>query len=135
MRMGSILISHLQNMIRKILFLLKWNLAPWWSFMGILFTKGYLIRNLPIFIYADNYVVVLRMYNLIWFMVTISCCHHDLFICLVYSFENRSAKSRHAYSLHVVDTEGCKWAQDNWLVIESDFVSEVFLACDSMFLG
>lgn len=135
MRMGSILISHLQNMIRKILFLLKWNLAPWWSFMEILFTKGYLIMNLSIFIYADNYVVVLRMYNLIWFMVTISCCHHDLFICLVYSFENRSPKSRHAYSLHVVDTEGCKWAQDNWLVIESDFVSKVFLECDSMFLG
>lgn len=103
--------------------------------MEILFTKGYLIRNLSTFIYADNYVVVLRMYNLIWFMVTISCCHHDPFSCLVYSFENRSPKSRHAYSLHVVDTDGCKWAQDNWLVIESDFVSKVFLECDSMFLG
>ncbi|CAI9095990.1 OLC1v1032043C2 [Oldenlandia corymbosa var. corymbosa] len=31
------------------------------------------------------------------------------------SFENRSPKSRHAYSLHVVDTEGCKWADDNWI--------------------
>ncbi|KAF8390003.1 hypothetical protein HHK36_024523 [Tetracentron sinense] len=30
------------------------------------------------------------------------------------SFENQSSKSRHAYSLHVVDTDGCKWAQDNW---------------------
>eukprot|EP00257_Ricinus_communis_P019862 XP_015578963.1 phytanoyl-CoA dioxygenase [Ricinus communis] len=31
------------------------------------------------------------------------------------SFENQSSKSRHAYSLHVVDTDGCKWAQDNWI--------------------
>ncbi|GMN38770.1 hypothetical protein TIFTF001_007995 [Ficus carica] len=31
------------------------------------------------------------------------------------SLENQSSKSRHAYSLHVVDTEGCKWAQDNWI--------------------
>ncbi|KAJ8747789.1 hypothetical protein K2173_002185 [Erythroxylum novogranatense] len=31
------------------------------------------------------------------------------------SFENMSPKSRHAYSLHVVDTDGCKWAQDNWI--------------------
>ncbi|XP_019055409.1 PREDICTED: phytanoyl-CoA dioxygenase [Nelumbo nucifera] len=31
------------------------------------------------------------------------------------SFENKSAKSRHAYSLHVVDTDGCKWAPDNWI--------------------
>ncbi|OAY29239.1 phytanoyl-CoA dioxygenase [Manihot esculenta] len=31
------------------------------------------------------------------------------------SFENQSPKSRHAYSLHVVDTDGCKWAQDNWI--------------------
>ncbi|KAH0668742.1 hypothetical protein KY289_023235 [Solanum tuberosum] len=30
------------------------------------------------------------------------------------SFENQSSKSRHAYSLHVVDTNGCKWAEDNW---------------------
>ncbi|XP_034227134.1 phytanoyl-CoA dioxygenase isoform X2 [Prunus dulcis] len=29
------------------------------------------------------------------------------------SFENQSSKSRHAYSLHVVDTDGCKWARDN----------------------
>ncbi|XP_062171049.1 phytanoyl-CoA dioxygenase [Alnus glutinosa] len=31
------------------------------------------------------------------------------------SFENQSSKSRHAYSLHVVDTDGCKWAPDNWI--------------------
>ncbi|KAL3735095.1 hypothetical protein ACJRO7_024268 [Eucalyptus globulus] len=31
------------------------------------------------------------------------------------SFENQSSKSRHAYSLHVVDTDGCKWAQSNWI--------------------
>uniref|UniRef100_A0A2P2JKP5 Phytanoyl-CoA dioxygenase n=1 Tax=Rhizophora mucronata TaxID=61149 RepID=A0A2P2JKP5_RHIMU len=31
------------------------------------------------------------------------------------SFENKSQKSRHAYSLHVVDTDGCKWAHDNWI--------------------
>lgn len=31
------------------------------------------------------------------------------------SFENKSSKSRHAYSLHVVDTDGCKWAAENWI--------------------
>ncbi|KAB5553084.1 hypothetical protein DKX38_010395 [Salix brachista] len=31
------------------------------------------------------------------------------------SFENQSSKSRHAYSLHVVDTNGCKWAPENWI--------------------
>lgn len=31
------------------------------------------------------------------------------------SFENQSSKSRHAYSIHVVDTEGCKWTQENWI--------------------
>ncbi|KAK2380690.1 phytanoyl-CoA dioxygenase [Trifolium repens] len=31
------------------------------------------------------------------------------------SFENQSTKSRHAYSLHVVDTDGCKWAPENWI--------------------
>ncbi|XP_057542730.1 phytanoyl-CoA dioxygenase [Amaranthus tricolor] len=31
------------------------------------------------------------------------------------SFENQSPNSRHAYSLHVVDTDGCKWAGDNWI--------------------
>ncbi|XP_047258046.1 phytanoyl-CoA dioxygenase-like [Capsicum annuum] len=36
--------------------------------------------------------------------------HGDLFH---QSFENQSSKSRHAYSLHVVDTNGCKWAEDN----------------------
>ncbi|KAL1828966.1 hypothetical protein ACET3Z_007378 [Daucus carota] len=31
------------------------------------------------------------------------------------SFENQSSTSRHAYSLHVVDTDGCKWAAENWI--------------------
>ncbi|XP_051148999.1 phytanoyl-CoA dioxygenase [Andrographis paniculata] len=31
------------------------------------------------------------------------------------SSENKSSVSRHAYSLHVVDTDGCKWAEDNWI--------------------
>ncbi|KAG4908919.1 hypothetical protein AAZX31_20G016100 [Glycine max] len=31
------------------------------------------------------------------------------------SFENQSPKSRHAYSLHVVDMVGCKWAPENWI--------------------
>ncbi|KAL0326892.1 UNVERIFIED_CONTAM: Phytanoyl-CoA dioxygenase [Sesamum angustifolium] len=31
------------------------------------------------------------------------------------SFENKSSTSRHAYSLHVVDTDGCRWAEDNWI--------------------
>ncbi|RWW21317.1 hypothetical protein BHE74_00059288, partial [Ensete ventricosum] len=32
------------------------------------------------------------------------------------SFENKSPNSRHALSLHVVDTDGHVWAKDNWLV-------------------
>ncbi|CAN1151549.1 Phytanoyl-CoA dioxygenase [Linum perenne] len=31
------------------------------------------------------------------------------------SFENQSPNSRHAYSVHAVDTGGCKWAPDNWI--------------------
>ncbi|XVF85368.1 hypothetical protein PTKIN_Ptkin17bG0112000 [Pterospermum kingtungense] len=31
------------------------------------------------------------------------------------SFENQSSNSRHAYSIHVVDSNGCKWAEDNWI--------------------
>lgn len=31
------------------------------------------------------------------------------------SFENLSPASRHALSLHVVDTEGCEWSKENWL--------------------
>lgn len=31
------------------------------------------------------------------------------------SFENQSSKSRHAYSLHVIDTVGCEWSPDNWI--------------------
>lgn len=36
------------------------------------------------------------------------------------SFENLSAKSRHALSLHVVDTDGCTWAKDNWIRRKTD---------------
>ena len=32
------------------------------------------------------------------------------------SFENLSEKSRHALSLHAVETVGCTWAPDNWYV-------------------
>ncbi|XP_068663919.1 phytanoyl-CoA dioxygenase [Aristolochia californica] len=31
------------------------------------------------------------------------------------SFENQSSKSRHAYSIHAVETDGCVWAKENWL--------------------
>lgn len=31
------------------------------------------------------------------------------------SFENRSPNSRHALSLHVVDTDGFTWAKENWI--------------------
>ncbi|KAJ3672918.1 hypothetical protein LUZ60_006292 [Juncus effusus] len=31
------------------------------------------------------------------------------------SFENLSCKSRHALSLHVVETDGCVWSKENWL--------------------
>ncbi|XP_077236094.1 phytanoyl-CoA dioxygenase (PhyH) family protein [Tasmannia lanceolata] len=31
------------------------------------------------------------------------------------SFENQSSKSRHAFSIHAVETDGCEWAQDNWI--------------------
>ncbi|URE12193.1 Phytanoyl-CoA dioxygenase (PhyH) [Musa troglodytarum] len=31
------------------------------------------------------------------------------------SFENKSPNSRHALSLHVVDTDGHVWAKDNWI--------------------
>lgn len=47
------------------------------------------------------------------------------------SFENLSPASRHALSLHVVDTEGCEWSKDNWLVhngtIEEFFFYNTFL--------
>lgn len=36
------------------------------------------------------------------------------------SFENKSPSSRHAYSLHVVDTDGCKWSGDNWIRREKE---------------
>lgn len=31
------------------------------------------------------------------------------------SFENTSHKSRHAFSIHAVETNGCSWAAENWL--------------------
>lgn len=31
------------------------------------------------------------------------------------SFENKSPKSRHAYSIHAFESDGCSWASDNWL--------------------
>uniref|UniRef100_A0A7N0TKW5 Phytanoyl-CoA dioxygenase n=1 Tax=Kalanchoe fedtschenkoi TaxID=63787 RepID=A0A7N0TKW5_KALFE len=31
------------------------------------------------------------------------------------SFENQSSKSRHAFTWHVVDTDGCIWASWNWI--------------------
>ncbi|XP_024535439.1 phytanoyl-CoA dioxygenase [Selaginella moellendorffii] len=31
------------------------------------------------------------------------------------SFENKSSKSRHAYSVHVVESEDCVWSSDNWI--------------------
>ncbi|KAG2302091.1 hypothetical protein Bca52824_030742 [Brassica carinata] len=31
------------------------------------------------------------------------------------SFENQSPKLRHAYSLRVVESDGCKWVEDNWI--------------------
>jgi len=40
--------------------------------------------------------------------------HPYPFFYVNHSFENQSQKSRHAYSLHVVDTVGCKWAPENW---------------------
>ncbi|CAA0832964.1 Phytanoyl-CoA dioxygenase [Striga hermonthica] len=43
---------------------------------------------------------------------TLVVIHGDL---IHQSFENKSSTSRHAYSLHVVDTDGCKWAEDNWI--------------------
>ncbi|KAK6922214.1 Phytanoyl-CoA dioxygenase [Dillenia turbinata] len=43
---------------------------------------------------------------------TLVVLHGDL---IHQSFENQSLKSRHAYSLHVVDTAGCQWTQENWI--------------------
>ncbi|KAG0492485.1 hypothetical protein HPP92_005883 [Vanilla planifolia] len=43
---------------------------------------------------------------------TLIVIHGDL---IHQSFENRSPTSRHALSLHVVDSDGHKWAEDNWL--------------------
>ncbi|CAH9076553.1 unnamed protein product [Cuscuta europaea] len=43
---------------------------------------------------------------------TLVVIHGDL---IHQSFENKSEKSRHAYSVHIVDTDGCKWSEDNWI--------------------
>ncbi|CAH9064646.1 unnamed protein product [Cuscuta epithymum] len=43
---------------------------------------------------------------------TLVVIHGDL---IHQSFENKSGKSRHAYSVHIVDTDGCKWSEDNWI--------------------
>ncbi|CAG7862067.1 unnamed protein product [Brassica rapa] len=51
---------------------------------------------------------------------SIIAIHGDL---IHQSFENLSPKSRHAYSLHVVESDGCKWAQDNWKKLYLTFCS------------
>lgn len=43
---------------------------------------------------------------------TLVVIHGDL---IHQSFENKSPSSRHALSLHVVDTDGFIWAKDNWI--------------------
>ncbi|XP_020696520.1 phytanoyl-CoA dioxygenase [Dendrobium catenatum] len=43
---------------------------------------------------------------------TLIVIHGDL---IHQSFENKSTTSRHALSLHVVDTDGYKWAKNNWI--------------------
>ncbi|RAL38015.1 hypothetical protein DM860_000709 [Cuscuta australis] len=48
---------------------------------------------------------------------TLIVIHGDL---IHQSFENESEKSRHAYSVHVVDTDGCKWSEDNWIRRKTD---------------
>ncbi|CAK9878011.1 unnamed protein product [Sphagnum jensenii] len=40
------------------------------------------------------------------------------------SFENTSPKSRQAYSVHVVETKDCIWAEQNWLQRRADFPLE-----------
>lgn len=43
---------------------------------------------------------------------TLVLIHGDL---VHQSFVNQSSKSRHAYSIHVIDTDRCTWSKDNWL--------------------
>ncbi|XP_020582145.1 phytanoyl-CoA dioxygenase isoform X2 [Phalaenopsis equestris] len=43
---------------------------------------------------------------------TLVVIHGDL---IHQSFENKSPTSRHALSLHIVDTDGFEWAKDNWI--------------------
>eukprot|EP00243_Klebsormidium_subtile_P004073 TRINITY_DN17848_c0_g1_i1.p1 TRINITY_DN17848_c0_g1~~TRINITY_DN17848_c0_g1_i1.p1 ORF type:complete len:290 (-),score=42.38 TRINITY_DN17848_c0_g1_i1:330-1199(-) len=40
------------------------------------------------------------------------------------SHENQSPKSRHAYTVHVIEGQGSKWAEDNWLQRPEDFPFE-----------
>lgn len=35
--------------------------------------------------------------------------------CVHYSEPNRSSIPRHAYAIHVIEGNGCKWLEDNWL--------------------
>lgn len=37
-----------------------------------------------------------------------------------FSHENRSDRSRHAYTMHVVESDGARWSEDNWLQRHSD---------------
>lgn len=50
----------------------------------------------------------------VWLGPRISFSPLFLLIYVCCSFVNQSSKSRHAYSLHVVDTDGCKWSPENW---------------------
>ncbi|RLN40471.1 phytanoyl-CoA dioxygenase 1-like isoform X1 [Panicum miliaceum] len=45
-------------------------------------------------------------------------------VLIFYSTENLSPTSRHAFVLHVVDTEGCEWSKGNWLVHDEIFYTE-----------
>lgn len=41
------------------------------------------------------------------------------------SYENRSDKSRHAYSVHVIESaDGVQWAKENWMQREADLPFE-----------
>jgi phytanoyl-CoA hydroxylase len=68
------------------------------------------------------------------FLVVMDCFSFSVMrFGLLYSFENHSPVSRHALSLHVVDTEGCEWSKDNWSVHDAIprecFVYFFFIFC------
>ena len=44
---------------------------------------------------------------------TMILLHGNLVHC---SYENTSPKSRHAFTMHVIEGDGTKWAEDNWYV-------------------